>query len=228
MKKHTKGILGLCFPLMLTGCVPHWNKAQCQTNDMHQQGVIDGRLGLALSQLARYQSDCQQFAITLDNAAYRRGWQAGNRDYCKPSTLYAIGKLGKGFPVVCNQGSAAIKAYQNGHAVFVEIENLRTQIADIDAQLNKTAQLQAQYNDTTAEIARERQNVFDYKNKKDQHSIDETNRARANLAVLKDRKDTLERQLVASQVTDALTQKARMKLLNKKAKLQNKLASLGG
>ncbi|MCB1828421.1 MAG: DUF2799 domain-containing protein, partial [Coxiellaceae bacterium] len=136
--KSLKIASAISITILITGCVPHWTQTQCTTTDLNQQGLMDGRAGMSSDRFTKYQTDCNRFKITLSHAKYSQGWRIGNRQYCQPTNLYNLGRGGSAYPVVCNSSPAQRNAYSRGHQKFTKIQALKSRIASIDNQLNKT------------------------------------------------------------------------------------------
>ena len=58
---------------VLTGCIPHLNKQQCETMDWHQVGFTDGSQGKSQRDLSPDIQDCAKFQLTVNTKEYARG-----------------------------------------------------------------------------------------------------------------------------------------------------------
>jgi len=101
VKSLTKPVLLGIGALVLAGCAQHLSQKQCKAMNWYQVAYQDGSQGLYQRSLAKDIQDCAKYKLTVDTKAYARGWHAGTRAYCKPSTAYNLGVNGMNYNKVC-------------------------------------------------------------------------------------------------------------------------------
>lgn len=91
----SRSIFALLLALLLGGCAVFADK-ECADAKWYELGYREG--SDARNGRAYWQQVCGNFNITLDTAAYERGYRDGiTQVYCTPDKIYAEGKAGRGF-----------------------------------------------------------------------------------------------------------------------------------
>jgi len=85
----------------LSACMPHLNQQQCQNMNWYQIGFNDGSQAKNQRDLTRDIQDCAKFNIKVKTKQYTKGWRAGTRQYCQPSTAFQLGANGKNYNHIC-------------------------------------------------------------------------------------------------------------------------------
>lgn len=114
--------MGIKYALLTTGialtagCVPHLSQQQCVNMDWYQVGYNDGNQGQFQRDLNSSIQDCARFKLSVDTAAYSRGWRKGARAYCNTSNAYQLGVNGSTYNHICpaNLAGRFDRAWQRG------------------------------------------------------------------------------------------------------------------
>lgn len=96
-----RSVLALTLTTCITACVPHLNQQQCETMNWNQMGYNDGVAGKYQRDLNGAITDCAKFKVTVDTAAYYKGWNAGVRKFCQPDTAMQLGVNGQVYNNIC-------------------------------------------------------------------------------------------------------------------------------
>ena len=186
--------------LLVSGCAPKLSQQECLTNNMYEMGLADGNAGKSMNVFTKYQTDCNEYHVQLDQKSFQQGWAEGNRSYCQPTTAFTLGKNGQPYPVVCTDynTTALRNEYNRGVQVFQRIRLIEQQIADIDNQMNQAAHIQAEIDSVSDQLARLHEQRDSAKDKRDRRSYD------YDIDSLRSRLDTLRGQLIAAQTVDMM------------------------
>ena len=132
--------------LLLSGCAS-MSESQCQVADWQRVGYADGAAGIGESRLAEYVTDCGKIGIAPNAVAYRRGWDEGIANFCRPANGWREGVQGHaGKEIVCRG--------QPGHDRFARNLQAGLQVYRINEQLRDN-RLQARLdNSATSETER--------------------------------------------------------------------------
>lgn len=105
--------------LLLTGCVPHLTAEQCLSIDWFQMGVNDG-IQAQTHDLNRDMQDCAKYNITINTAAYQRGYQQGLKQFCTFQKGLQLGSQGAANPHLCAgmAGADFDRGWRRGVAQF--------------------------------------------------------------------------------------------------------------
>jgi len=122
-----KSTLLLAAPLILGGCAQHLSKQQCLSMNWYQIGYADGNQGLNQRNLSQDIADCAKFKLKVNQSGYVQGWNAGVRQYCKPSNGYLLGTKGVTYNHICpkdlagafnNQWRSGLRKYCSPDTAF--------------------------------------------------------------------------------------------------------------
>lgn len=174
--------LSICCALALLnhGCATRpLTKEECKTSSMYERGLADGSAKRRLEHFAKYQQQCSQFNVALDESSYYKGWTTGNQSYCQPKTAFSLGKAGAPYPMVCTTTDTKIlkTEYQRGFQIHQRIKLVKQQLLDIEKQEKQGAYINAELR-TVAERRAEIQSELANGNgdpKAQQQEIDELN-----------------------------------------------------
>ncbi|MDW6025677.1 DUF2799 domain-containing protein [Mesorhizobium sp. BAC0120] len=110
------------------------NQAECQTASWYDLGQRDGLEGQPVTQVARHLEACGEYGLPVDNASWRRGWEAGIRQYCVPENGLNLGLSGSGQNSSCPADLA--QAFMNAYAVGQRVHDARAERSRVEAELN--------------------------------------------------------------------------------------------
>ncbi len=85
-----------CLSILLSGCAlsPPITRQQCAKIDWEAFGYEHGVDGDKLSSFNIPAQKCREFGFTVDSALFRKGWMAGNREYCGTENAIYLGQNG--------------------------------------------------------------------------------------------------------------------------------------
>jgi hypothetical protein len=124
--------LGALFTLVSCGSM---SKKECLVADWYQIGLEDGTRGLLPSHLARHRKACAKASVTPDLNEYERGHAQGLIRYCVALNGRKLGERGTEYNGVCAgvNEAAFLKAYREGHAIYEQLQLVRSIENDIAA-----------------------------------------------------------------------------------------------
>lgn len=124
MKKMLLVLVMLVSTVFLSAC-SRMSAEECRTMNWYSAGQSDAENGQAPRNLAKSIKDCARFEISVDTEGYRKGWQAGLKNYCKPTEAVGFVHGQQGQPLeaintraaLCSSGGETLEtaAYRKGH-----------------------------------------------------------------------------------------------------------------
>lgn len=110
---------------LLSGCASHLSQQQCLATNWQEVGFNDGSEGQAQRDLSGAIQDCQKFQLAVDTKGYQRGWLAGMKKYCTPTSDLGLsdGRAGNPYSNILQRTSRCQSAnlslntnyYKNGY-----------------------------------------------------------------------------------------------------------------
>jgi hypothetical protein len=111
------------------------NGAECQTASWYELGQRDGLEGQPVTQVARHLEACGKYGLPIDDASWRRGWEAGIRQYCVPENGLNLGLSGAGQSASCPADLA--QPFMSAYAVGKRVYDARAERGRVEAELNE-------------------------------------------------------------------------------------------
>jgi hypothetical protein len=116
------------------------NQAECQTAGWYELGQRDGVEGRAVTHVARHLEACSRYGMSVDDAAWRAGWEKGIRQYCVPENGLSLGLSGASQSSSCPADMAQpfMQAYTVGRRVYdarAERDRIQTELSDLNRRM---------------------------------------------------------------------------------------------
>ena len=125
---------------LLVGCAS-MSEQECRTANWEEVGYSDAAGGYESSRIGSHREACAPVGVSVNLAAYRRGYDMGLDSYCTDVTGFGAGESGFDRAGQCDPARFAgyIEAYQQGRTVYQlnsDRENLLARVADANEQVD--------------------------------------------------------------------------------------------
>ncbi|CCO44382.1 conserved hypothetical protein [Vibrio nigripulchritudo SOn1] len=123
--------------VVLSGCAS-MSAEECQTTHWGDLGYQEGQSGANPTVISDYAKDCGENGISVDKAAWQKGYNQGLILYCSPANGYREGASGKTYHGVCDN-QQFVAQYQLGRQQYLKeqrLEKIEREISDIDLKLS--------------------------------------------------------------------------------------------
>ncbi len=132
---------------LLSSCVSLDEKA-CRSVDWRSIGIEDAVSGRKTAHPMDPRAACAAYAGGPGAEAYREGYAEGLEKYCRPGTVFQLGRNGEDYPTQCSDGSAdQLKiSYGYGRDIYEldsDISRMRTTLIDKRGELKQAEALLA-------------------------------------------------------------------------------------
>ena len=134
--------------LIIQGCAT-LERSACPTQEWKSRGYAAAVAGKDMNRRDMHGADCTVYPGSPAWEAYRSGYAAGLRDFCRPDALFELGRQGDAYPAQClaEQGDLLQTAYGYGRDIY----ELDRQIGQLQRLLSvKETALQRAENELTA------------------------------------------------------------------------------
>ena len=121
------------FAMFLYSCTA-MSATDCASADWRTIGERDGRKGLPLTTIAKYNEDCGKHGISADEYDYEDGHADGVEFYCTPSSGYTVGRNNRKYHGVC-QG-ASYSDFMSGFSAGQKVYHAASDVAQIETKIH--------------------------------------------------------------------------------------------
>lgn len=134
--------------VLLAGCAT-LDEAECRSVDWFDLGVRDGADGYAATRIGDHRQACSEFGLGVEQAHWRRGYEAGLESYCTIDNGYAVGRRGMYYGRVCpldmeRDFLAAFALGRETYDVEQEMAQLDQRIVSLESRLARSEDLSDQ------------------------------------------------------------------------------------
>ncbi len=131
-RRRWTGIMAALGLFCLQGCAT-LSEEECLSANWHTIGYEDGARGFSTQRIGQHREACAEHGIAPNFQDYMDGHRAGLRQYCVPTTGFALGRSGKRYSGVCpaELEHAFMAAFDEGRTVYrlhQEIDQLQREI----------------------------------------------------------------------------------------------------
>lgn len=127
--------------LSLSGC-SSLSEKECLSADWRTIGYEDAVSGRKLTRLGDHRSACAKYHVAPQLDEYQRGYTEGLQAYCRPDTVFQLGRNGNAYPTQCPDEMAdELKTSygygRNIHELDSEIKGLHKRLHGKELELKK-------------------------------------------------------------------------------------------
>jgi len=142
----------VCCLLYLSGLVAGCatlSQEECLRGDWYFIGRWDADRGYSDNRLGEHRKACEDYRVSVDAAAYEKGYQAGLQVFCTPARGYEYGRNGQNYQNTCPPAlePAFLNQYRWGYELYsieaekakkkTELSNIESQISSVKNELRK-------------------------------------------------------------------------------------------
>lgn len=127
----------VCCLLYLSGLVAGCatlSQEECLRGDWYFIGWRDADRGYPSNRLSEHRTACAEYRVSVDTAAYEKGYQAGLQVFCTPARGCEYGRQGKYYQNICPP--ALEPGFLNNYRLGYELNSIETDLSNIESQIN--------------------------------------------------------------------------------------------
>ncbi|NYT86430.1 DUF2799 domain-containing protein [Pollutimonas harenae] len=139
--------LGILALFVVSGCAT-MSEGECLTADWVDQGYKDGRRGYSAARVVDHREACSSVGVVPDIVQYRKGYDQGLMQYCRPANAVAEGRAGHSYGNVCpaRLEDPFLMYYRQGRAAYdaeQRVDRLNSQSRRLQRELDEEKDAEA-------------------------------------------------------------------------------------
>ncbi len=144
MLRWVHAVAALFLGIVLPAC-SSLSEEECLYLNWQVEGIRDGTQGAPASEIEKYQSMCDRYAIQVDREMYEKGRLEGVTKYCTRSNGFKVGINGRNYRNACPRqlASSFLSGYQPGselHRVDNNVNAARRIVSSATSQISRNKQ----------------------------------------------------------------------------------------